>query len=55
MLNVKSFVIKCPFAFFAQICPRKAHCSGWGTGFLAGIQRVPGSPWEGANVSECLG
>lgn len=55
MLNVKSVVIKCPFAFFAQICPREARGSGWDTRFLAGIQWVPVALWEGANISECLG
>lgn len=55
----EEFLIKCPFACFAQVCPRKTRCSGWGSRFLAGIQRVPVSPWRNTPFlsvwAECRG
>lgn len=49
---MKSFVIKCPFGFFCTDFPQKSRLfrvesrvSGWN----------PAGPWEGANVSKCLG
>lgn len=52
----EEFLIKCPFACFAQVCPRKKLVvQGGGSRILAGIQRVPEAPQGGANVSECVG